>query len=245
MAGAMQETAYKLNNSDTEMPLPEQQVAPSAEKPATRAKRIVADLEAKIVRGDLAPGQKLDETVIGKTYDVSRTPVREALRELAASGLVDLEPRIGAIVAQPTVGDVVELFELVGELEAIAARLACERMTDLHQSRIEAAHNACRAAAHGQPEDYLAMNDAFHAAIHDAADNRALKTQIAQLNKRLAPYRRFITFQAGRKDDAEREHEALATALRARDGSRAAQAMAEHVRVLAEDSLALARRLRL
>jgi len=215
-------------------------------RPLTRSERITAELEAGILRGDLTPGQKLDEVMIAQRYNVSRTPVREALRALAVSGLIVHEPRIGAIVARPTVSNVVELFELVGEMEGVAIRLACERMTDVHSSRIRAAYLACRRDATSEQADvYLAANDVFHKAIHEAAENRMLSAQIEQLSRRLGPYRRFITFLPGRRDSAEREHEILAEALFAGDGARAASAMRDHVKVLAEDSLLLARSLQL
>lgn len=215
-------------------------------RPASRAEAIAAALENEIVLGDLPPGQRLDEQAIGNRFNVSRTPVREALRLLAASGLISLEPRLGAIVSRPTVSEIVELFELVGELEAVAARLACERMTDHHLERIVETHAACRAAgSKGDVEIYIARNDAFHGAIHAAADNAALRNQIALLNRRLAPYRRFITFRPERKQAAGAEHEALAAALAARDAAAAATAMKDHVQMLADDALILARSLRL
>lgn len=215
-------------------------------RPPTRAEEIAAALEAEIMRGELPPGQRLDEQALGRRFSVSRTPVREALRLLAASGLISLAPRVGAVVARPTVGEIVDLFELVGELEAAAARLACERMADHHRARIAEAYEACRRASRGgDVEAYIARNDAFHAAIHAASDNGALKRQIALLNKRLMPYRRFITFRPERSQTAEQEHEILARALLAGDGTVAAQAMRDHVKVLAEDALILARSLRL
>lgn len=216
-----------------------------AEK-STRAGRIAAELEAEIMRGDLAPGQRLDEMALANRFAVSRTPVREALRALAASGLIDVQPRIGAVVARPTVSEVMEMFELVGELEAVASRLACERMTDHHSDRIACAYEACRTAAASQDVSlYMDRNDAFHSAIHAAADNRALVEQIAHLGKKLAPYRRFITFRPERRDTAEREHERLARAILARDGTQAATAMKDHVQMLADDALILARSLKL
>lgn len=212
----------------------------------TQAQRIAASLETEIVQGGLAPGQRLDEVAIAARYGVSRTPVREAFRMLAASGLVDHEPRIGSIVARPTVSDVIELFELVGELEGSAIRLACERAVEADMARIGAAYHASQAAALGADAGaYLAANDAFHRAIHEAAGNHALSSHIRQLNRRLAPYRRFITFDPARRQSAEREHEGLAAALFARDGQAAAGAMREHIRILAEDSVLLARSLRL
>lgn len=215
-------------------------------RPASRAEEIATALEGEIVRGELPPGQRLDEQVLGNRFNVSRTPVREALRLLAASSLITLEPRLGAIVARPTVSEIIDLFELVGELEAVAARLACERMTAFHRARITEAHIACRrASTERDVENYIARNDAFHAAIHAAAENGALISQIAVLNKRLSPYRRFITFRSERKQTAEHEHEVLANALAAGDGAAAADAMREHVQMLADDALILARSLRL
>jgi len=215
-------------------------------RPATRAEEIAAALEDEIVQGELAPGQRLDEQVLGKRFQVSRTPVREALRLLGASGLVTLEPRLGAIVARPTVSEIFDLFDLVGEMEAVAARLACERMGDADRERIMTTHDACRVAGRsGDAEAYIERNDAFHAAIHIASENRALRDQIQLLNKRLAPYRRFITFRPERKQAAEQEHEVLARALLKGDADAAARAMKEHVKMLADDAFVLARSLRL
>ena len=190
---------------------------------ATRSEVIAAALEREIVRGELPAGQRLDEQSISDRFSVSRTPVREALRLLASSGLVSLEPRIGAIVSLPTVSEIFELFELVGELEAVAARLACERMTEYHRNRITETHESCRLAGkNGDAEKYILRNDAFHKAVHTAAYNEALLNQITHLNRRLAPYRRFITFRPERRQNAEQEHENLAKALLSSDAAAAA-----------------------
>ena len=206
---------------------------------------ISADLETQIVEGRLAPGEKLDEVALGNHYSVSRTPVREALRSLAAKGLVAFQPRMGAIVAQPTVGEVMDLFEVVAELEGVTARLACERMDVTDEKRIIDAHQACQNAASAfDPEKYYRTNGEFHASIQMAAHNAMLVEQIGHLNNRLSPYRRFITFRPGRTETALREHEAVFNAILARDGAAASVAMRSHVLVLAEDSFALSRSLR-
>ena len=206
---------------------------------------ISADLETQIVEGRLSPGDKLDEVALGNHYSVSRTPVREALRVLAAKGLVEFQPRLGAIVARPTVGEVMDLFEVVAEMEGVAARLACERMDELDERLIVETHRACQEAASSfNPEMYYQTNGLFHAAIQKAAHNQILSDQIEQLNKRLSPYRRFITFRPGRTETAIREHEGVFEPILARDGAAAQIAMRDHVRVLAEDSLALSRSLR-
>jgi DNA-binding GntR family transcriptional regulator len=211
----------------------------------TLAIRLRAAIESEILEGMLKPGTKLDEAALADRFSVSRTPVREALRGLAAVGLVAFRPRQGAIVASPTVGEVVDLFELVAELEAVAARLAVERLDDPQERRIKESHDGCREAARGlDPERYYRMNGVFHSAIREAAGNRMLVQEIEFLDKRLSPYRRFITFRPGRTETALREHEAITEAILRRDAEGAAQAMRSHVRILGEDALALARSLR-
>ncbi|MDW6023224.1 GntR family transcriptional regulator [Mesorhizobium sp. BAC0120] len=217
----------------------------SRKKAGSLGRDVGADLETQIVEGRLAPGEKLDEIALSNQYSVSRTPIREALRALAAKGLVDFQPRIGAIVAQPTVGEVMDLFEVVAEMEGVAARLACERMNADDRALLSAAHQACQETASSfDPDAYYKTNGDFHSAVHKAAHNAILLEQIEHLNKRLSPYRRFITLRPGRTEAALREHEAVFEALIARDGAAASQAMRNHVRVLAEDSLALSRSLR-
>jgi DNA-binding GntR family transcriptional regulator len=205
-----------------------------------------AQIERDIVEGVLVPGQKLDEAVIAERFNVSRTPVREALRSLAATGLVQLQPRVGAVVARPTVAEVMDLFEVVAELEGLAARMACQRMDAGDERAILDAHAACTvAAASDDAAGYYAVNGRFHRAIWTAAGNRVLLRQIEELDKRLSPYRRFITFRPGRKDTAVKEHEGIARAIADRDGERAARAMRDHVRVLADDVFALVKSLSL
>lgn len=211
----------------------------------TLAIRLRAAIEVEILEGRLKPGTKLDEAALAVQFSVSRTPVREALRALAAVGLVSFEARQGAIVASPTVGEVVDLFEVVAELEAAAARLAVERLEVVEEHQIREAHDRCREAASGSdPERYYAMNGEFHSAIRHAAGNRVLIQEIELLDKRLSPYRRFITFRPGRTETAIREHEAITESISRRDGEGAAHAMRSHVRILGEDALALAKSLR-
>ena len=177
---------------------------------------------------------------------VSRTPVREALRQLAATRLVELRPRLGAVVASPTAGEVLDLFELVAELEGVAARLASERADDVALAGIEAVHHRCQTAALGKnAAAYYRINHDFHDAIHAASGNRALMQEIAALDRRLSPYRRFITFRAGRTETAVREHEQIVRALVKRDSGLAEAAMRDHVRILGDDAAVIVKGLRL
>ncbi len=214
---------------------------------APTAQRITVAVEADIIEGRLKGGSRLDEETLAARFGVSRTPVREALRALAAHGVVELRPRIGAIVASPTLGEVIDLFETVAELEAAATRLAVERIgSDSSQrDRIAAAHDACAASARGgNPDDYFEANNLFHAAIHDAAMNLVLAREISYLGRRLAPYRRFITLRPERAAIALREHEDILAAILAGSAGAAADAMRQHVRILGDDAVAMAKTLR-
>ncbi len=200
----------------------------------------MAAIEADILEGRLKPGERLEEVMLSRKYSVSRTPIREALRQLAATRLIDLRPRIGAVVARPTAGEVIDLFELVAELEGVAAALAAERLDAAHLDAITEAHAACQRSAQGNDaEAYYRVNGQFHRAIHAAAHNRVLADEIEVLDKRLAPYRRFITFRPGRTREALREHDAILRAIAERDPARARAAMSEHVRILGDDAIHL------
>src|SRR6202046_1773057 len=110
----------------------------------TRAEELRLQLADEIVSGALAPGSALDETDIARRFSVSRTPVREALRQLAASGLVDARAQRGAVVAQPSIERLSGMFEAMAELEALCAGLAAERMMPAERYRLEAVHEELR-----------------------------------------------------------------------------------------------------
>src|SRR5207253_5873840 len=102
--------------------------APAVPGKVTRAEELRLQLADEIVRGALPPGASLDETEIARRFNVSRTPVREALRQLAVSGLVEARPHRGAVVARPSLDRLTAMFEAMAELEALCAGLAAERM---------------------------------------------------------------------------------------------------------------------
>jgi DNA-binding GntR family transcriptional regulator len=103
-------------------------------------------IEEMIATGALTPGQHLDETELAKQFGVSRTPIRETLIQLASMGMVVIRPRRGAMVADLGPQQLVEMFEVMSELEAICARLAARRMTPAEQEALLAAHAACKEA---------------------------------------------------------------------------------------------------
>src|SRR5215475_13206899 len=121
----------------------------------TRAEELRLQLADEIVRGALPPGAPLDETDIARRFSVSRTPVREALRQLVVSGLVEARPHRGAVVAQPSLERLTGMFEAMAELEALCAGMAAERMSPAERYRLEAVHEELRVLSHaGNPEPF-------------------------------------------------------------------------------------------
>src|ERR1700754_1359602 len=144
----------------------------------TRAEELRLQLADEIVRGTLAPGAPLDETDIARRFSVSRTPVREALRQLVASGLVESRAHRGAVVAQPSVERLKSMFEAMAELEALCAGLAAERMSAAERHGLEALHEQLRVLSYaGDPQRFHQVNEQFHQAIYVGARN----TYIAEM----------------------------------------------------------------
>src|ERR1700726_4245483 len=129
----------------------------------TRAEELRLQLADEIVRGALAPGSALDETEIARRFSVSRTPVREALRQLVASGLVDSKAHRGAVVARPNAERLSGMFEAMAELEALCAGLAAERMPVAERHALEGLHEQLRMLSYtGDPQRFHQLNEQFH-----------------------------------------------------------------------------------
>ncbi len=196
------------------------------------ADTIRAALEEMIVTGQYADGERLDEQRLAEHFDVSRTPLREAFQQLAASGLVVLEARRGAFVRQPAFEEMVEMFEVMAELEALCARLAARRVSEPVLLAIARTVEACEeAVARGDSDGYYAQNERFHHLIYDASGNRFLAGEAARLHRRLQAYRRMQLQLRGRMGQSLAEHRAIFDALRAGDGAAAAEALRGHVAV--------------
>ena len=201
---------------------------------ASHAHRLRDALEEEILMGRLKPGDRLEETMLAGRFGVSRTPIREALHQLAASGLVDIGPRRGASVAAVGAQQLVEMFEVMAELEALCARLAARRASESDLAAINAAHQACGAATSISSDAYYYENEVFHAAIRAASHQAFLIGHAGALQKRLKPYRRLQLNARGRMMASWREHGEIVTALKAGDGEAAATAMRSHVIVQGE-----------
>jgi DNA-binding GntR family transcriptional regulator len=190
-------------------------------------------IEREIAMGIATPGQRLDEVTLAARFKVSRTPVREALQQLALSGMIELRPRRGAIVTDVSPERLFQMFEAMAELEALTAMMAVRRMTAGDLARIRTANAAC-AGAMDDPDRYYAANEAFHQAIYAASGNVVLAEQCLSLQRRLQPYRRMQLHVPARVARSFEEHEAVIDAMTNRDGALAAAQLKAHVTVQGE-----------
>jgi DNA-binding GntR family transcriptional regulator len=203
--------------------------SPRADK-LTRAEELRLQLADEIVRGALAPGSALDETDIARRFNVSRTPVREALRQLAASGLVEARAHRGAVVAQPSIERLGGMFEAMAELEALCAGMAAERMSPPERHRLEAIHEELRVLSHaGDPDRFHAVNEHFHSAIYAGSQNAHIAEITLATRKRVQPFRRAQFRNLGRLAQSHAEHDRVAVAIMRGDRHGAANAMRAHI----------------
>ena len=194
---------------------------------AELARQKIAD---EILNGVFRPGERLEELNLAKRYGLSRTPVREALRHLASSGLVHLNPHRGASVSLPDEGTLAELFEVLGELEAACARFAAMRMSPAERAHLMLSHKkGLQAAQAGSVEVYIACNRDFHQLIYIGAHNGSLLNAVVNMRGRIAPFSRAQFHLPGRLPQSHREHEQVMAAIFADDPMRAAAAMRSHV----------------
>lgn len=210
----------------------------------TRAEWLAAQIADAIVTGELGPGLKLDEHSLAQRYNVSRTPVREALRQLDATGLIEVRPHRGAIVASMTGPQVEELFVAMGEIEATCARLCAISMTPVERRRLGAKHDEMGSlVSAGDRDGYVEANEAFHSAIYAGTHNKVVADIAAGLRRRLGPHRRAQFRAAGRLERSHAEHGVVTRAIESGDAAAAHAAMLHHVSLVEEafDRLVVAR----
>lgn len=207
--------------------------------PATLANTLHRRLETAIVAGHIAPGSRLDEQDIAERYGCSRTPVREAFRLLAADRLVELRGRQGAMVRSIGAQALIEMFQVMGELEGLCARLAARRITPPQAEGLRALHDRLVAAAGAGVDAFYDINTEFHEAIYEAAHNAFLADEVRRLRNRVAAYRRRVTHMPTRIEDTIREHAEVMDAILGRDPEAAHRAMRAHLTLLGENLLDL------
>ena len=204
----------------------------------TLAESLRQQLEGAIAAGHLEPGSRLDEQEIAQRFGVSRTPVREAFRLMAANHLVELRGRQGATVRAIKAEALIEMFQVMAELEGLCARLAARRVSQAWGNEISEIHQ--RLVATGETGDidvFYDVNQEFHEAIYEASRNAFLADQTRRLRNQVAAYRRRVTRMPNRIADTVREHEAIMQAILAHDPERAHSTMRDHVNLLGDNLL--------
>jgi DNA-binding GntR family transcriptional regulator len=192
-------------------------------------RRLYETLAEHIIKGKIKPGERLDERDLAERFEVSRTPVREALRGLQERGLVEIMPRRGVVVATISLDRLQELFEAQCEVEALCARRATESMTTMERKELELLHHQCaEQAAKGDYLSYLDANHQFHAAIARGTHNAVLIAMLSDLRDRLAPYRQTQPEEEGRLTVSNAEHDAIAGAILSGNPEAAFLAMRDH-----------------
>ncbi|WP_068090307.1 GntR family transcriptional regulator [Novosphingobium rosa] len=198
--------------------------------PLLLSERIRMALADEITTGVLAPGLSLDEQQIGDRFGASRTPVREAFRQLASAGLIEMRPRRGAIVAAMTPERIVDMFEMSAEMEALCVRLATYRMNPIERSQLRRLHEESAAmVAAGDIDAYDRLNWRFHRAIYEGTHNSFIAQQATELRDRMAAFRRTQLREDGRPARSRAEHGALLDAIMRGDGEEAAKQMRAHM----------------
>lgn len=207
--------------------MPPTAVPEASERPTT-AQDAYARLVGELRAGTLRPGDRLTETELAQRFGISRTPVREAIRQLEAEGLVVHLPRVGASIRALDYAEVTELYEMRGVLEGTAARLAARAASEIELSEL-AAINEEMAAALGDVERLYHLNQHFHTALLDAAKNRFLVAAVGAVRKTMLILGPSTMEEGARASEALAEHQAVLEALAARDGLAAEAAMRRHI----------------
>lgn len=187
-------------------------------------------LRQMLVESQIAPGAKLNERELSEVLNVSRTPLREAIKMLAAEGLVELLPNRGAIALELTEADVLNTFEVMAGLEGQSGELAAQRITDAELAEIKAMHFEMLAAwTRRDLSAYYRLNSQIHSAINAAAKNPVLSATYRQVNARLQALRFRSNQDEEKWKRAVKEHEKMVEALAARDPQAMRTVLIEHL----------------
>lgn len=188
-------------------------------------------LAEDIITGVILPGEKLDEQATADRYGVSRTPIREAFRQLATTGLIQSKPHRGATVIDLDIDQLADMFEALGEIEALCAKWSAQRMTAVERKKLNNIYQESQVAL-GSKDDtfYSDNNEQFHWAIHAGSHNETLRDLAQDLWRGLAPFRRSVFFkQENRMSASAAEHNEIVKAIVNSDTTAAWEAMRSHV----------------
>lgn len=192
--------------------------------------RVFAALMDSILSNRLRPGDMLSEIALAERFGVSRTPVREALQRLNDAGMAERGPRRAFMVRRLDIGTLNDLFETLGELEALCAEFSARRMTAAERRELQdIVREGAACAANADAEAYVEVNKRFHAALFRGAHNASLSDVAQSVRLRTSPYREVQFRHTERLQSSQQEHEAILAAVLAGDGVAAREAMRGHV----------------
>jgi DNA-binding GntR family transcriptional regulator len=199
--------------------------------PQTREEFVASRLREAILRGDLAPGERLDESALAVALDVSRTPIRSALRVLAAESLVELHPHRGAVVNKLSPDELGEVYLVRAILEGMAARLAAPRMGDERIAALEKILDELEKTE--DPDQWLAINNQFHAVIYQAANRPRMLSIIEYVRNISTPYIRQFIGMHEHMESSRADHRRILDACKKRDGQLAEAEIRKHLQDVA------------
>lgn len=206
------------------------------DRSVTLSDELQETLQDLIVSGVLKPGTRLDEAELAERFQVSRTPVREALKALAGTGLVDLRGRGGVCVAVVPLPTLIEMFQMMAVMEGLCAKYAARRASAAQKQRLAGLHEQLvQVLGSGDHSRFYDVNQDFHDALYDASNTQYLAEQTRALRKRVRVYRRHVTFQPGRMSATIGEHAAILAAIDRNDPAAAFDAAVGHVSLLEDD----------
>ncbi|MFE7216803.1 GntR family transcriptional regulator [Streptomyces sp. NPDC001698] len=206
------------------------------------SQRVRDALENAVVDGHYRPGERLDPARLEQEFGCSRTPIREALQALERSGLVQIRPKQGTYVTELSVSELAERFEVMAELEGMAARLSARRIDREALDDLERALQECEShAAAGDADRYYYANARFHGIVYDSCGNEYLRQQAHALKRALQPYRRLQLRVPDRMRRSLAEHREIADAITRGDAETAENAARDHVLVQVKEFSQLVR----
>ncbi len=193
-------------------------------------------IEGRVLDGSLQPGQYIDEAALASQFNVSRTPVREALLQLAAIDWVQFRGSRRTVVTPIPLRKIIQMFDVEAELEALCAKLAADHMSSAERLLLASATQRCAVLADTpgvDPGDYFEANQAFHEILYRGSHNEYLCETTMALNHRLVPYRRFRLLSHARMKVSSREHSAIAKVVIEGLAAKAALKMRNHMTIQA------------
>lgn len=190
------------------------------ERPLTLRERIVDFIKDSIVTGRLKPGERVPEQEIAASFGISRTPIREAFRQLESEGFITVVPRKGAVVSPITDKDVSEFYEIKGLLEGYAARTACGKLSDKDIERLETLNAKMeKCAERSDVKNFFRLDNQFHDAFLTSCGNEKLCATVHHLVRQFERFRITALSLPGRMSDSVRQHKDIIEAFRQKDSS--------------------------